>query len=225
MGQQTVVEQRPLPAGQGAKSQQKRVRGEALIERDIAIYRRNMSGLSVRAICDEFGIKSTQTVHAAIQRGREYALERGINAEEHRLEINELFRDTLLKIHAQVSYQVEHGQEEFFVDQDGNKSMRRKKGIDPRLAAELGRSLHRWSEFLGLMERAPEQHMQATTVVLTAPAAGADFESRYANMPSAAADDPALAAGAATTVQAQVLSEGGPGWGAPPAGDGEQAAA
>jgi hypothetical protein len=199
---QTVVEQRPLPAGQGETSRVKRVRSEALIERDIAVYKRHMSGLSVRAICDEFNIKSTQTIHAAIQRGRQYAIERGIDAEEHRLEINELFRDTLVKLHAQVSYQAEHGQEEFFVDQDGNKSMKRRKGIDPRIAGELSRSLHRWAEFLGLMERAPEVNQASTTLIqLSAPADGASFGSKWAGdavdvSPIAAGDNhPAVEAG------------------------------
>jgi transposase len=57
----------------------KQKRTEAQIERDIAIYKRQMRGLSVRAIADEFGIKSTQTVHIAIQRGREHAKLRGID--------------------------------------------------------------------------------------------------------------------------------------------------
>jgi len=210
MGKQTVAKQK---------------RSEALIERDIAIYKRQMRGLSVRALCEEFGLKSTQSVHIAIQRGREYAKTQGIDVEARRIEINELFEETLLEAVQQLREQRQHGQEVFFVDQDGNKSMKRTKGADVRLIGEIGRSLHRWSEFLGLMDRAPEQNVQATTVVLTAPAAGAEFESRYANMPSASADDQALAAGAATPVQAQVLSEGGPGWGAPPAGEGEQAAA
>ena len=213
MGEQTVVEQRPLPAGQGERTQQKRVRSEALIERDLSIYRRHMSGLSIRAICDEFGIKSTATVHAAIGRGRAYALERGIDAEEHRLEINELFRDTLLKLHGQVSYQAEHGCETLFINDDGSKSVKLIKGIDPRIAAELGRSLHRWSEFLGLMERAPEQNVQATTVVLSAPAAGADFESRYSSLPSADAGQQVVET-QASPAQSTVISEGGPGWGA-----------
>ena len=213
MGDQTVVGQRPLPAGQGPKTQQKRVRGEALIERDIAMYRRHMSGLSIRAICDEFGIRSTDTVHKAVGRGREHALARGIDAEEHRIEINELFRDTLLKLHGQVSHQAEHGCETLFINDDGSKSVKLIKGIDPRIAAELGRSLHRWSEFLGLMERAPEQNVQATTVVLSAPAAGADFESRYSSLPSADAGQQVVET-QASPAQSTVISEGGPGWGA-----------
>ena len=178
------------------------------------MYRRHMSGLSIRAICDEFGIRSTDTVHKAVGRGRAYALERGIDAEEHRLEINELFRDTLLKLHAQVSHQAEHGCETLFLNDDGSKSVKLIKGIDPRIAAELGRSLHRWSEFLGLMERAPEQNVQATTVVLSAPAAGAEFQSKYEGM----SPTPSLAPSAdqqVITTQSSVVSEGGPGWGDP----------
>jgi hypothetical protein len=170
-------------------------------------------GLSVRAIQDEFAIKSTQTVHLAIQRGREYVIDRGINVEERRIEIDQLFNETLGLLMKTARHQSEKGVEEFFVDQNGNKSMRRKPGVDPRIAGELSRSLNRWAEFCGLLERAPEQNVQATTVVLSAPAAGADFESRYANLPSAEA--PALEA-SATPVQSSVIAEGGPGWGAPP---------
>ena len=186
---------------------------EAKIQRDIAIYKRHMMGLSVRAIQDEFSIKSTQTVHLAIQRGREYVIDRGINVEERRIEIDQMFNETLGLLMDTAQTQHRDGSVTEFVDAEGNTSLKRVRGVDPRIAGELSRSLNRWAEFCGLLERAPEQNVQATTVVLSAPAAGADFESRYANLPSAEA--PALEA-SATPVQSSVIAEGGPGWGAPP---------
>lgn len=58
-----------------------------------------------------------------------------------------------------------------------------KKGIDPRIAGELSRSLNRWAEFCGLLDRAPEIHAAATLVQLSAPADGASFTDRW-NRPS-----------------------------------------
>ena len=153
---------------------------EAKIQRDIAIYKRHMMGLSIRAIQDEFSIKSTQTVHLAIQRGREYVIDRGINVEERRIEIDQLFNETLGLLIKTARHQSEKGVEEFFVDQDGRQSMKRRPGVDPRIAGELSRSLHRWSEFLGLMDRAPEQTVANTTLIqLATPADGASFTDRW----------------------------------------------
>ena len=57
-------------------------------QRDIAIYRSHMAGNSVRTIQNEFSIKSTQTVHLAIGRGKELVKERGIDLDERRIEID-----------------------------------------------------------------------------------------------------------------------------------------
>jgi hypothetical protein len=152
---------------------------EAKIQRDIAIYKRHMMGLSVRAIQDEFAIKSTQTVHLAIQRGREYVIDRGIDVEERRIEIDQLFNETLGLLIKTARHQSEKGVEEFFVDQNGNKSMKRRPGVDPRIAGELSRSLNRWAEFCGLLERAPEVNQSTTLIQLATPADGASFTDRW----------------------------------------------
>ena len=210
MKEQTVKKQK-TPRGAD-----KRNRGSATlarIERDLKAYELTLAGVTVRGVCEELGIGSTQTAFNAIARGKAYAIERGIDVEETRIKIQKLFDETLGMLAKTARHQSEKGVEEFFIDPDGNTSTRRRPGIDPRIAGELSRSLNRWAEFCGLLERAPEQNVQATTVVLSAPAAGADFESRYANLPSAEA--PALEA-SATPVQSRVIAEGGPGWGAPP---------
>ena len=192
-------------------------RNEALINRDIEIYKCQMRGESVRAIGEKFGIKSTNSVVCAIARGKENAKVKGIDVEEHRLEINELLRDTIGLVARQVQHQATHGLLTEMVDADGNTMTKRVAGIDPRLAAELGRSATRWAEFLGLMDtKADAAATQSTTVVLTAPAAGADFESRYGGQQLQPSADQQTIDTQAVPVKETVVSEGGPGWGAEP---------
>ena len=136
----------------------KRARGPATLtklERDLKAYELHMIGCTVRGVCDELGIRSTQTAFNAINRGKRYAIERGIDVEERKIEIDKLFKETLGHLAQTVRNQSEHGCLEYFTDPQGNTSTKRKAGIDPRIAGELSRSLHRWSEFLGLMDRAP----------------------------------------------------------------------
>ena len=189
-------------------------RNAGLRERDIEMYKRHMRGESVRAIGEVFGLRSSNSVWVAIERGREAAKVKGIDIEEHRIEINELLRDTIGLVAEQVRYQATHGLETFFVDQDGNKSMKRVKGIDPRLAAELGRSAQRWAEFLGLSEKTPEMAgaSQTTLIQLSAPSAGTDFESRYSDRQIAPAADQQTIDAHAVPVKEGVVNEGGPGW-------------
>lgn len=97
----------------------------------------------------------------------------------------------------------QHGQEIFFVDENGKKSMQRKAGIDPRIAGELSRSLNRWAEFCGLLERAPEQNNAITMVNLTAPTDGASFSDRG----STPAEDPAVRTG--ETIDVSVAGDAG----------------
>ena len=156
-----------------------RQRNEALIERDIAIYKSAMRGVAVRAIGEEHGLRSTQTVHRAIQRGREHVKTRGIDVEETRLTIHQLFDETLGHLAKTIRDQSENGQLEYFVDEHGNKSMRQRKGVDPRIAGELSRSLNRWAEFVGLLERAPEA-TSTTLINLQAPMDGASFTEQWA---------------------------------------------
>ena len=162
MGKQTVVEQK-RPRGD------KTVGNMSRIERDLKAYELHLSGCTIRGICEELNIKSTQTAHNAVKRGKEWVLERGIPTDERRIEIDTLFKETLGLLAQTARHQAQHGQEIFFVDQDGKKSMQRKAGIDPRIAGELSRSLNRWAEFCGLLERAPEQNNAITMVQLAAP--------------------------------------------------------
>ena len=172
--QQTVVEQK-RPRGD------KSTGNLARIERDLKAYELHLAGVTVRGVCDELGIKSTQTAFNAINRGRDYCIERGIPTEERRIEIDRMFKETLGLLAQTAREQAINGQEEFYVDQDGRKSMKRRKGVDPRIAGELSRSLNRWAEFCGLLERAPEVNTASTTLIqLAAPTNGAVFDTRWA---------------------------------------------
>ncbi len=156
----------------------KQKRTEAQIARDIALYEAHMRGNSVRAICDEFGIKSTQTVWGGIQRGKQLVIERGIDIEERRIDIDAMFKSTLGYLAKTVEQQSFEGQIETTHGPMGT-IVKTKKGIDPRIAGELSRSLNRWAEFCGLLERAPELNQHATVINLSAPTDGASFADKW----------------------------------------------
>ena len=143
---------------------------EARQERDIAIYQSHMKGNSQRAIQEEFSIKSCQTVHIAIQRGRELVKERGIDIEERRISIDQLFSNTLGMLAGEVARQADEGRIQTIERSDGTQEIRRTKGIDPRTAEALARSADRWAQFLGLTDRAQEVNQQATVINLAPPA-------------------------------------------------------
>ena len=117
-----------------SKQSRSRLRtSEARQERDIAIYQSHMRGNSQRAIQEEFSIKSCQTVHAAIIRGRDLVKERGI-------EIDEMFKNTLGHLAGEVARQADEGRIVEIERNDGSREVRRTRGIDPRTAEALARS-------------------------------------------------------------------------------------
>ena len=150
----------------------------ARIERNLKAYSLHLSGLSVRGICEELGLKSSQTGYLAIQRGKEYAIDKGVDVAERRVEIDQLFKRTLCLLTATAEMQHAEGQLETIQTPEGIIT-KRKRGICPRIAGELSRSLNRWAEFSGLLDRAPEISTAETLVQLAAPANGADFSARW----------------------------------------------
>jgi len=165
-----------------SKQSRSRLRtSEARQERDIAIYQSNLRGTSQRAIQEEFSIKSCQTVHAAIIRGRELVKERGIDLEERRIEIDEMFKNTLGHLAGEVARQADEGRIVEIERNAGSKEVRRTRGIDPRTAEALARSADRWAQFLGVTDRAAEVNNQATVINLSAPADGASFADRWSS--------------------------------------------
>ena len=188
-------------------------RSAHLIERDIEIYRMHMKGISLRSIAHEVGLKSQTSVSAAVQRGKQHVLDRGIDLEESRITIHQFFEETLGEAMQQMREQRASGTITITTDEEGNVFKKMTKGVDVRLLAEIGRSSTRWAEFLGLMDRAPDSAAtQQTTVVLSAPSAGTEFESRYANQQLTPSADQQTIDTQAVPVKAQVISEGGPGW-------------
>jgi len=171
----------------------------ARIERNLKAYSLHLSGLSVRGICEELGLKSSQTGYLAIQRGKEYAIDKGVDVAERRVEIDQLFKRTLCLLTATAEMQHAEGQLETIQTPEGTIT-KRKRGICPRIAGELSRSLNRWAEFSGLLDRAPEISTAATLVQLAAPATGADFSDRW-DKPS----DPVVDVSATTAEAAPAL--------------------
>ena len=151
---------------------------EAREQRNIAIYEAHMRGNSIRAIQEDFSIKSTQTVHLAITKGKELVIERGIDIEQRRIDIDRMFKNTLGLLAKTAEQQAFEGQIETTHGPMGT-IVKTKKGIDPRIAGELSRSLNRWAEFCGLLDRAPELNQQATVINLSAPTDGAAFADKW----------------------------------------------
>ena len=173
----------------------------ARIDRNLKAYSLHLSGLSVRGICEELGLKSSQTGYLAIQRGKEYAIDKGVDVAERRVEIDLLFQQTLRLLTATAEMQHADGQLETIQTPEGTIT-KRKRGICPRIAGELSRSLNRWAEFSGLLERAPEISTASTLIQLAAPATGADFSNKWDRPSEPAVDVSATTAEAAPALPA-----------------------
>ena len=164
---------------------QKRPRGDktvgnlSRIERDLKAYELHLAGCTVRGVCEELKLKSTRTGWAAIKRGKAWVIERGIPTNERKVEIDALFKSTLAALSSEIQRQAEEGRIIEISRNDGSSEVRRTRGIDARIAGELSRSLNRWAEFCGLLERAPEISTAQTLISLAAPANGADFSSKW----------------------------------------------
>lgn len=176
MGKQTDTEHRALPG--------KRKRSQKLIDRDLKAFELSLAGLSIRAIGEELGIKSTQTVWGSVQRGKEYVIEHGIDLEARKVEIDQLFKRTLSALAAEVEEQRREGRVIQVVRNDGFREVKKIKGVDPRTAEALARSADRWAQFLGVTDRGVEQTNQAITMVnLAAPSDGASFSDKWSTAP------------------------------------------
>ena len=154
-------------------------KSEAKDQRNIAIYEAHMKGNSVRTIQEEFAIKSTQTVHLAISKGKALVIERGIDLEERRISIDQLFSNTLGHLAGEVARQADEGRIQTIERSDGSREIRRTKGIDPRTAEALARSADRWAQFLGLTDRAQEVNQQATVINLAPASDAMAFEQQW----------------------------------------------
>ena len=127
---------------------------------------------------EELGVKSSRTAWAAIERGKKIAIEKGIDIEHRRLEIDRMFKETLGLLVNTAKTQAFEGQIETIHRPQGT-IVKTRKGVDPRIAGELSKSLNRWAEFCGLLDRAPELNQHATVINLSAPTDGAAFADKW----------------------------------------------
>jgi hypothetical protein len=148
---------------------------KALIERDIRAYEMHMNGISVRAVGEEIGLAGARSAWLAIERGRQHVEENGIDIERRRIEIDQLFRNTLGALAEEVRRQCREGRVTEITYPDGKVERRVQRGVEGRTAEALARSADRWAQFLGLTDRAPEGPSATTFISLSAPADGAAF--------------------------------------------------
>ena len=141
-------------------------RTEARMARDLRAFELHLAGQSVRAVCEEIGLKSAQSGWAAIERGRKQAVERGIDLDVSRIEIHGMFRRTAGLLMETLQHQAEVGQIEVMQTPQG-EIRKHRRGVCPRTAGELSRSLNRWGQFLGLQDTPAEvtQHTLITARV------------------------------------------------------------
>lgn len=172
-----------------------RRRNQALIDRDVKAYELHMAGLSIRAIGEEIGLKSSRTAWDAVNRGKEHVIDNGIDIEERRIQIDQLFANTLSHLAEEVSRQSAEGRIQTIERSDGTSEIRRTKGIDPRTAEALARSADRWAQFLGVTDRAAEVSSSTTLIQLSAPTDGASFTDRWSQPAIEVEASPALEAG------------------------------
>ena len=172
MDKRTVSKQKPSLTGPQSRS-------AARQQRDLKAFELHLAGLSVRAVCEEVGLRSTQSGWAAIERGRQFALKNGVDIEQRRIEIDQIFKRTLVIGMETLEEQHQKGRCRYWVEDDGSKRMERMAGVDPRLIAEMTRGSQRWAEFNQLMDRAPEVNAQTTLIQLSAPTDGASFSDRW----------------------------------------------
>ncbi len=157
----------------------KQRRSQSLIDRDVKAYELHLNGLSIRAIGDDIGLKSSRSAWDSVNRGKKYVEENGINIERRTIEIDQLFKNTLGYLAGEIARQADEGRIVEIERNDGSKEIRRTRGIDPRTAEALARSADRWAQFLGITDRANEVTQQATVIQLSAPTDGAAFADKW----------------------------------------------
>ena len=178
MGQTVVKRMDSLEAKPG-RGKYKRKRSQELITRDVRAYELHMNGSSIRAIGDDIGVKSSRTAWEAVRRGEKHVEENGINITRRKIEIDQLFKNTLGHLAGEIQRQADEGRIQTIERNDGTSEIRRTKGIDPRTAEALARSADRWAQFLGVTDRAAEVNQQATVINLAPPADAMAFEQQW----------------------------------------------
>lgn len=157
-----------------------KVRNPDRIQQHIEAFALHLQGVSYRGISQHFGWKAVSTAENSVKRGEQLAKDLGLDGERIRLKLANFFDELCDITLAQVKKQVEEGQVCLVADNQGNETITRRRGVDPRLLGEAGRGAIRFAQFAGLMDAAPEASTQQTTLIqLTAPADGASFADRW----------------------------------------------
>ena len=157
-----------------------KIRNPDRIQQHIDAFALHLQGVSYRGIQDHFGWKSLSTAQNSVMRGEQLAKDLGLDGERIRLKLANFFDELCDITLAQVKKQVEDGQVCLVADNQGNETITRRRGVDPRLLGEAGRGAIRFAEFCGLMDRAPEVNSNSTTLIqLAVPSDGASFSDKW----------------------------------------------
>jgi hypothetical protein len=168
------------------------VRDEARVRRCIDCYGDHLSGLSNRAIRDKYGWKHERSAIAAIKQGEKMARELEIDTDRIKRKIHLVLENCLDLMVNQVREQAEKGLIIQTITNDGQRTVKKVSGIDPRIAGELGRGLMRWAQLVGMVDgdAGGGNSSGMTLINLQMPTDGASLEQRWASAeaPAAAVD-------------------------------------
>lgn len=158
-----------------------RTRSPERVQQSIDAFALHLQGVSFRGIQEHFGWKAVSTAENAVKRGEELAKHLNLDSEKIRLKLAAYFDEILDITMQQVKEQVKQGRVTFDIDSDGNKSIRKTHGVDPRLLGEAGRGAIRFAQFVGLMDGDANAGGagQVTMVNLSVPSDGANFADKW----------------------------------------------
>ena len=157
-----------------------KVRNPERIQQHLNAFALHLQGVSYRGIQEHFGWKSLSTAQNSVMRGELLAKDLNLDGEKIRLKLAAFFDEVLDISLAQIKDQVQNGQITQVADNQGNTTVTKRRGVDPRILGEAGRGAIRFAEFVGLLERAPEVNQATTTLIqLSSPADGANFADRW----------------------------------------------
>ena len=157
-----------------------KIRNPDRIQQHINAFALHLQGVSYRGIQDHFGWKAVSTAQNSVMRGEQLAKDLGLDGERIKLKLANFFDELCDITLAQVKKQVEEGQVCLVADNQGNETITRRRGVDPRLLGEAGRGAIRFAEFCGLMDRAQEVNQANTTLIqLAVPSDGASFSDKW----------------------------------------------
>lgn len=149
MGLNTLLGQ---PTPEQLKALPGRIRNPERIKQHLDAFALHLQGVSYRGIQDHFGWKSLSTAQNSVKRGEELAKQLNLDGDRIRLKLAAFFDEVLDITLANVREQARDGQITQVADNDGNRTVTKRNGVDPRLLGEAGRGAIRFAQFAGLMD-------------------------------------------------------------------------